>query len=144
MKNTVEFKSKQDIAKELVKGFVPFFNEKIYILLNSWYTSKEVIQEAKGRRFDIIGGIKSNRVFRLRENGQKHTLSTYVKNLRNTSFEEIVLGETAFPARRVECYLPGVGKAVILISKREKDGSKCFILSTDTSLGNEEILRYYS
>jgi len=143
-KNKVEFKSKQDIAKDLIGEFEPFFNEKIYILLDSWYTSREVIKTAKDRQFDIIGGIKANRVFRLHENGQKHKLSTYVKNLRNTSYEEIVLNDVAFLVRRVECYLPEVGKAVILISKRKKDGSKCFILSTDISLSNEEILRYYS
>ena len=144
LKNKVVFKSKQDIAKAFIREFEPFFNEKIYILLDSWYTSKEVIQATKDRGFNIIGGIKSNRVFRLQENGHKHRISTYVKNLRNTSFEEVVLGEGAFLVRRVECFLPGVGNAVILISKRKKDGSKCFILSTDTSLCNEDILKYYS
>ena len=32
---------------------------------------------------------------------------------------------------------------MILISNRKKDRSKCFILSTDTSLSNEDIIRYY-
>lgn len=144
LKNKVEFKTKQDIARQFIEDFKPFFDEKVYVLLDSWYTSKEIIKAAKDRQFDIIGGIKGNRIFKLHENGQKHRVSTYAKNVRNTSFEEIDLDGGAFLVKRVECYIPEVGKAVILISKRKKDRSKCFILSTDTSLSNEEILRYYS
>lgn len=122
LKNNVEFKSKQDITKDFIRDFKQFFDEKIYILdhLDSWYTSKEVIEVVKGRGFDIIGGIKSNRVFKLQKDGQKHKVLNYVKNLANTSFEKIILGDIAYLIKRMECYLPGVGKAVILSSQRER------------------------
>jgi len=143
-KEKAEFKTKIDIARGFIEDFTPFFNEKIYALMDSWYTSHEVITTVKFRGFDVIGGLKSNRIFKLYENGPKHTLSAYVRNLRNASFEEVHLGDAAFLVKRVECWLPKVGKVIILISKRKRDRSKCFILSTDTTLSNEEILRYYS
>lgn len=143
-KEKAEFKTKIAIAQEFIENFTPFFNEKTHILIDSWYTSKEIIATAQSGGFNIIGAVKGNRVFKLQEHGPKHTLSSYARNLRNTSFEEVELDGVAYLVRRLECWLPEVGKVVILISKRKRDRSKCFILSTDTALSNEEILRYYS
>jgi hypothetical protein len=143
-KERLEFKTKLDIARDFIERFVPFFNEKVYILIDSWYTSKEILATAKSRNYEVIGGLKGNRIFKLQEHGSKHKISTYARNLRNASYEEVKLGDTAFLVKRVECWLPKVGKGVILISKRKKDGARCFILSTDMALSNEEILRYYS
>jgi len=142
-KSKIEFKTKIDIAKQLIENFKPFGNEKIYTLIDSWYTSKEIIRTAKEKNFEIIGRVKSNRTFSMRENGPKHTLSSYAGNLRNASFEEVTVNDAAYLVRRIHCWIAGVGNVVILISKRKKDGSRCFILSTDTSLSNEEIIRYY-
>lgn len=138
------FKTKPDIACELIEKFESFRGEKIYCLTDSWYTSEKVVKAVRTREFELIGSLKSNRVFQFMEHGKKHKLSTYVKNLRNSSFEEITLKGEAFRVRRIEVWLKGIGKVVILISKRIKDGSKMFILSTDMDLSNEEILRYYS
>jgi SRSO17 transposase len=143
-KEKVKFKTKIDIARKFIEDFKPFSDEKIYVLMDSWYPSQEIIRTVKSRGFDVIGGLKGNRVFKLQEQGPKHTLSVYAQNLRNASFEEVKLGDAAFLVKRVECWLPKIGKVVILISKRKRDRSKCFILSTDTALSNEEILRYYS
>ena len=64
---------------------------------------------------------------------------------RHKSLDEIIVDGVAYLVRRVNCWFTGFDKeVVILISKRKKDGSRCFILSTDTSLSNEEIIRYYS
>ena len=138
-----EFKTKIDIAKGFIDTFEPFSDEKVYVLIDSWYTSKEVLISAKSRDFDVIGGLKSNRTFKLREHGPKHSLSAYARNLRNASYDEIIVNDVAYLVRRIDCWIPGAGNVAILISKRKKDGSRCFILSTDTSLSNEEIIRYY-
>ena len=138
------FKTKPDIACELIEKFEPFTGDKIYCLVDSWYTSEKVVKAVKDREFELIGALKSNRVFQFKEHGKKHKVSSYVKNLRNSSFEEVKLKDEAFKVRRIKVWLKGIGNAVILISKRIKDGSKMFILSTDMNLSNEEILEYYS
>ncbi len=139
-----QFKSKPDIAGELVNDFKSFFNEKTYILTDSWYTSKKFINVCKSKDTEVIGALKSNRVFRFKEHGIKHKLSVYVKNLRNPSFENITFKGEAFKVRRIEVYLEGIGRVVVLISKRMKDRSKKYILCTDMSLSNEDIMKYYS
>jgi SRSO17 transposase len=142
-KSKIQFKTKIDIARELIEGFKPFSNEKVYVLIDSWYTSKEILVSAKAKGCEVIGGLKSNRTFKLRENGPKHSLSAYARNARNASFDEITIDGVAYLVRRIECWISGAGNVAILISKRKKDGSRCFILSTDTSLSNEDIIRYY-
>jgi len=139
------FKTKIDIVCDSIRQFHPFGNEKVYVVVDSWYSSSRVIGAAQSKGFEFIGGLKSNRTFKLRENGPKHKLWVYAKNVRNTSLDEIIVDGVAYLVRRVNCWVTGVDKeVVILISKRKKDGSRCFILSTDTSLSNEEIIRYYS
>jgi SRSO17 transposase len=143
-KEGVKFRSKQEIACELVDNFKSFYDEKLYVLTDSWYTSKNFIDKCKSLNKEVIGAVKSNRVFQFKENGQKHKLSIYVKNLRKSSFDEIILKDEAFKVRRIKVYLKGIGEVVILISKRVKDRSKKYILCTDMTLSNEEILQYYS
>lgn len=143
-KSGTPFMTKIDIAREFIENFQTFNDEKVYTLIDTWYTSKDVIASAKSRGFHVIGGLKSNRIFRLSENGCKHKLSTYARNLRNASFDEIIINDAAYQVKRVNCFISGAGKVTILISKRKKDRSKRFILSTDTSLSSEEILQYYS
>jgi hypothetical protein len=143
-KSGQDFKTKVDIGCELIDGFESFREEKIYCLTDSWYTSEKIVNSVKSREIELIGALKSNRVFQFNKHGRKHKLSTYVKNLRNSSFEKIELKGEAFKVRRIEVWLKGIGNTVILISKRVKDGSKMFILSTDMNLSNEDILKYYS
>ncbi len=138
------FKTKPDIACELIDKFEPFTGDKIYCLVDSWHTSEKVVKAVKDREFELIGALKSNRVFQFKEHGKKHKLSAYVKNLRNSSFEKVKLKDEAFKVRQIEVWLKGIGNAIILISKRVKDGSRMFILSTDMNLNNEGILKYYS
>jgi hypothetical protein len=72
-----EFRTKIDIAKEFIDTFEPFSDEKVYVLIDSWYTSKEILASANAKGYKVIGGLKSNRTFNLRENGPKHSLSAY-------------------------------------------------------------------
>jgi hypothetical protein len=139
-----EFKTKQELAVELIGSFSNTSGVKNYLLLDTWFTSKKVIIAGKTSGFEIIGALKRNRTFQLRERGLVHSLQVYEKNLRNSSFEEMILKGEAFKVRRITAYLAGIGWVVILISKRKKDRSKKYILSTDMTLSNEHILQYYS
>ena len=138
------FRTKIDLAKELINRFMPLSSETVYCILDSWFTAKEVITAGLEKGFHIIGALKGNRVFKLQEHGSNHRLSVYAQNMRNASCEEITINDAAFMVKRLECWLPKIGRVVVLVSKRKKDRSKRYILSTDMTLSNEEILRYYS
>lgn len=137
------FKTKVEIAQELIEDFKPFGREKVYITMDSWYTSKEIIKTALSKSYHVIGGVKMNRVFRLSEFGEKHNLSTYVSNLKNASFEKMTLNGEAYLVRRKDVYMNGIGLVTIVITKRLKDRSKRCVLSTDMNLSTEAILKIY-
>src|SRR3990172_8656059 len=143
-KTATEFKTKQELAVELIDSFTHGSTAKNYLLLDTWFTSKKVISAGKTGGFEIIGALKRNRKFQLREGDFVHTLKAYEKNLRKSSFEGVTLKGEAFRVRRITAYLKGIGWVVILISKRKRDRSKKYILSTDMTLSNEQILQYYS
>lgn len=136
-KTAAPCKSKHESAIELIDSFADGSKEKNYVLLDAWFTSKKVISAGKTGGFEVIGALKRNRLFQLREGGPVHTLKTHEKNLRNSSFEEITVKGEAFRVRRITACLKGIGWVVILISRRKKDGSKKYILSTDMTLSNE-------
>src|SRR4030066_164701 len=77
------------------------------ILIDSWYTSKEILASANTKGYKVIGGLKSNRTFKLREKGPKHSLSAYARNLRNASFDEIIVDGVAYLVRRIDCWISG-------------------------------------
>ena len=56
------FKSKVDIAKDFITSFkTPSKCEKIYCLMDSWYTNNKLIEASLAKGYHLIGAIKSNR-----------------------------------------------------------------------------------
>jgi hypothetical protein len=137
------FKTKIEIAEELIDRFEPFGNEKVYVAMDSWYTSEKLIKAILAREFHCIGAVKMNRVFRLSEYGEKHKLSRYVSNLKNSSFETMVLNGEAYLVRRKDVFMNGIGQVTLVITKRKKDRSIRCVLSTDMDMSTESILKIY-
>jgi hypothetical protein len=56
------FQSKIDIAKEFIRNFIPpSAINKMYILVDCWYTGIPLIETALSKGYHVIGGLKSNR-----------------------------------------------------------------------------------
>ncbi len=138
-----KFKTKIEIAQDLIEEFTPFSNERVFITMDSWYTSEKLIKIALEKGYHVIGGVKMNRVFRLSEHGMKHKLKKYVSNLRNSSFEKMTLNGEAYLVRRKDVYMSGIGLVTLVITKRNKDRSIRYVLSTDMNLSTESILKIY-
>lgn len=139
----VKFKTKVEIAQDLIERFKPLGKERVFITMDSWYTSEKLINLALSKDYHVIGGVKMNRVFRLSEYGMKHKLSKYVSHLKNSSFEKMALNGEAYLVRRKEVYMNGIGLVTIVITKRMKDRSLRCVLSTDMNLSTESILKIY-
>ena len=142
-KLNTKFKTKVEIAQEHIEQFEPFRDEKVYVTMDSWYTSEKLLKTVAARDFHCIGAVKMNRVFRLSEYGRKHKLSKYVSNLKNASFEKMTLNGEAYLVRRKDVYMHGTGLITLVITKRCKDRSTRCVLSTDMNLSTENILKIY-
>lgn len=59
--NGLILKSKNDLAIKLVNSYKPMDNEQVYVLVDSWYTSRKLIEVCSQKGFHLIGGIRVNR-----------------------------------------------------------------------------------
>ncbi|MBW8350171.1 hypothetical protein K0H71_12055 [Bacillus sp. IITD106] len=61
MDNGLTFKSNNDLAIELINGYEPPSDEQVYVLVDSWYTSKKKIDACSAKGYQLIGGLRTNR-----------------------------------------------------------------------------------
>lgn len=59
--NGLAFKSKNDLAIELINGYESPSDEQVYVLVDSWYTSKKLIDACSTNGYHLIGGLRTNR-----------------------------------------------------------------------------------
>ena len=58
----LSFKSKNDLALEMIEAFPASQDEQVYVLMDSWYTSEKVINACNRKGFHVIAAVKTNRL----------------------------------------------------------------------------------
>ncbi|WP_222126664.1 hypothetical protein [Paenibacillus sp. 32O-W] len=58
----ITFKSKNDLAVEMIEVFPANHDERVYVLMDSWYTSEKVVNDCNCKGFHDIATIKTNRL----------------------------------------------------------------------------------
>src|SRR5690606_11130642 len=61
-KQGLPFKSKNDLALEMIEAFTVSADEQVYVLMDSWYTSEKVINACNSKGFHVIAAVKANRL----------------------------------------------------------------------------------
>lgn len=98
----IPFQSKTDIAKEFIQNFSkPSKLKKIYILMDSWYTSNSLVGEALSENYHLIGGVRSNRNFH--PDGNKIKISEFANNLDPNTLDSVTVkvGNTRYTVIKV-------------------------------------------
>ncbi len=88
----VPFKSKVDLAEEVIKTFEPVPGTRTHALMDSWYTCRRLWRRALARGWAITGGLKANRKMRVEvpEQGRVYrALSEYAASLTVDDFTEV-------------------------------------------------------
>ena len=140
------FKSKVDLAIELIQSFQADDDEQVYVLTDSWYPSKKLIDACNQKGFHVISAVRSNRKMYPKGIGIKANAfaSQYIEasDLRSVTVE----GHD-YKVYTYEGPLSDIENAKVLLSweKRFDVSQTPFcILCTDTSLNVVTILRYYN
>lgn len=142
----IPFKSKNDLAIELINSYPASKEEQVYVLVDTWYTSKRLIEHCLERGFHLIGGLRSNRKIYPKGIGIKinEFASTY---LESSDLHSFTVDEHSYKLYTYEGNLSDIEYAKVLISwEDEFDSSKTpfCILCTDSSLDLVTILSYYN
>ena len=111
-----------------------------YVLFDSWFTSPSTLHAVKEIGYDVIGMVKKTPKMFFRYNNEDLSLvSIYKKNKKRRGrskyllsvLVEVVKNDKIIPAK------------VVYVRNRNKKKEYLCLISTDTSLGEEEIIRIY-
>lgn len=146
-KRTVGYKRRQlsmqkgtsvmlELLKEAKKANIP----AKYVLFDSWFSSPSSIHAVKGIGYDIIGMVKKTPKMFFRYNGEDLSLmSIYNKNKKRRGRSRYLLSVM------VDVIKDGniVPAKVVYVRNRNKRKEYLCIISTDTELDENEIIRIY-
>ena len=126
----VEFKTKLDLACEMIDEHVPF--EAVTVMhWDSWYMCKETVMRCRAHRYRWIGEIKGNRIVYYQ--GERLHLYELCDRLRTEGrFVDVVVKGDIYQSCKVNVFLPEIGEASILIDVKA-DTHDLHMLCTDLS-----------
>jgi len=144
----LHYRSKYALAREMLvelKTLLPQ-GHKVYVLFDSWYASKKLINFCRREKWHVICAIKSNRrINKVRVD--RHNLA-----LRHKPYERITLEAVDEDRKALRYYtrvlqgqLEDVAQPVhaIISKKRPGDTSPKYFVCTDLTLTVQQALRYY-
>jgi len=144
----LHYRSKYALVHEMLVELVDLLpkGHKVYVLFDSWYSSKKLIKFCRRQKWHVICAIKSNR--RINKVGvAQHNLS-----LRHKHYEQITLNAVDDKHKAPKYYtrvltgcLEEIAEPVHAIISKKRPGDKFpkYFACTDTSLSVEQVLRYY-
>ncbi len=128
-------KTKNELMRELFKVTIQNHIKFKYVLIDSWFASKENFQYIRKYKKHFISAIKSNRVF-----------ATSLENKLQGKFERVDKIKQA-DEKPILGYLRGYDKPVLLYRQvfKNKDGSigRIHLVCSDTTLDKDQITTIY-
>ena len=137
----VEFKTKIQLACEMIDEHVPRAKNRTIWLWDSWYTVYDTVTMCRARGYEWIGEIKSNRV--VFYEGTKYHLYELVEKLRSEGrFYDVVIEGEIYQTCRVRVLTRKLGENTIVINVKA-DTDDVHILCTDMkSSTTREIVKH--
>jgi hypothetical protein len=144
-KHKLAFRSKNDLAIEMILAFPADEDEVVYVLMDSWYTSQKMLDACNARGFHVIAAVKANR--KICPAGIRVSMSDFAANhVRNDDLRTVTVESKRYRVFAYEGPLAETENVQVLLSWEEKlDNSRTpfCILCTDLSLDVVTILTYY-
>ncbi|NHM29076.1 transposase [Neobacillus terrae] len=132
---------------EKIQAFPANDEEQVYVLMDSWYTSKKLVDTCNSKGFHVIGAVKSNR--KIRPNGIEVSMAKFAgPYIRNSDLRSVtVKGKGKFRIYEYEGPISDMENAKVLMSwerKFNQNQTPFCLLCTDLTLDVVTILEYYN
>ncbi|SEP12151.1 DDE superfamily endonuclease [Paenibacillus sophorae] len=90
--HNLNFKSKNDLALEMISAFPATANETVYVLMDSWYTSQKMLDACNSRGFHVIADVKTNR--KISPAGVRISMSDFAAQyIQNSDLRSVTVGK---------------------------------------------------
>lgn len=127
---------KTEAAVQMVENALASGIQADYILMDTWFTTEPMIRSILKLGMDVIGMVKQlNQKYIYA--GKEYSLPQFRKFLRYESRKSI-LGSIVVATKA-----DGIQVKIVFVRKRNKKSEWLYVLSTDISLSDAEIIRIY-
>lgn len=126
---------KTDVAVQLIRNVITAGIKADYVLMDTWFTTEPMLKEILDTGIHAIGMVKQLQQ-RYTYNGRQYTLPGLKKfvdfsGARNIFGSLVVTTKTGIPVK------------IVFVRNRNKKSECLYLLGTDTSLNDAEIVRIY-
>jgi SRSO17 transposase len=141
------FKTKLELAYEnIIEPLKVPKNIRLYIVFDSWWFSADLFNKCLNLGYNIVCQIKSDKKVRI-----NNIMSYHVKDMANQIEDKYFIKTTVNVRGKKKTYytfekdviIDKIGEVKLVISKRKKDGTTKYIISTNKSLSSKEIISIY-
>jgi len=116
--------------------------ETKYVLFDSWFSSPKALLDIKGMGFDVVARIKNHDNYRYLYNGECLSISQIYKMNKKRRGRSRYLLSVSVEIRHND-YEETVPATIVFVRNKNKRNEWLAILSTDTSLSEDEIIALY-
>jgi len=144
----VEFKTKLDIAvEEIIQPLKTPEGAKVYVVVDSWYFNKVLVDNCRGKGYHLIGRIKSNWII-IQDDDSEVNVRDYFNEFKREDYRKVKIKVRAkkktYWIIEDTVVLKSVGKRKVVASKKDLDDEETkYYGSTDTALSGRTILSIY-
>ena len=141
------FKTKLELAYEdIIEPLKVPKNIRLYIVFDSWWFSADLFNKCLNLGHNIVCQIKSDKKV-----GINNIMSYHVKDMANQIEDKYFIKTTVNVRGKKKTYyafekdviLDKIGMVKLVISKRKKDSTTKYIISTNKFLSSKEIISIY-
>ena len=134
------FKSKVQLAREILEESFNFFPRGLTVVMDAWYACASILNPIQEAGWTFLCAIKRNRF--LFVDGKKVSARHLAKGPRKY---QTVRGskKKRFQVAKKKAFLPGVGPALVFITKL-KGGESRFFITNNLDMTEFEMVRLYT
>lgn len=133
-------KTQHQITVEMIESFSPPINVPVFVLFDSFFASREVLNCCRNKDFHFVTNLKRNR--KVQAHRRASAVGKWAKNVLNRNGSGITVGKQRFRTAFRETRLPGFGKVYLTFS-RKSTRSRIFHLATDLKMTAREMVTLY-
>lgn len=126
---------KTDVAVQLIRNVLTAGIKADYVLMDTWFTTEPMLKEILDTGIHAIGMVKQLQQ-RYTYNGRQYTLPG-LKKFVDFSGARNIFGSLAVTTKT------GIPVKIVFVRNRNKKSECLYLLGTDTSLNDAEIVRIY-
>lgn len=135
-----EFKSKIQLAQEILQSLRQNIHTSVTVLMDSWYTCAPILIPMMEAGWMFVAAIKCNRILEI--DGKKTVVRHLAKGPRTYKTVRISRKRKLKVAKRI-VHLPKVGTVLLFITKGGAKETR-FLITNNLSMSESEMVKLYS